>query len=179
MEAVKYFSGSFFQINNLEKFFKSLIGKDLKQGQEITMPPLLVERYRNQISHVLDALVLHGTLNIKLRSDVKVIDIAVRDPQHGLPEMTVKVWRSDNGISSNHTCSKDGTLTKQVGGDHYKKYKIQPIEFIMENNIGYMEGNVIKYVVRHKDKGGITDLEKAKHYLQMLIEQERKQQEEN
>lgn len=66
-------------------------------------------------------------------------------------------------------------LDQQVGGSHYKKYRIQPVEFIMANNIGYMEGNVIKYVVRHKDKGGIADLEKAMHYLQMLIEQERKQ----
>lgn len=67
----------------------------------------------------------------------------------------------------------ESALDKQVGGNHYKKYNIQPVEFIMENNIGYMEGNVIKYVVRHKDKGGIADLEKAMHYLQMLIEHER------
>lgn len=66
-------------------------------------------------------------------------------------------------------------LKRQVGGNHYMKYSIQPVEFIMANNIGYMEGNVIKYVVRYKDKGGIADLEKAMHYLQMLIEQERKQ----
>lgn len=70
-------------------------------------------------------------------------------------------------------------LNRQVGGSHYKKYRIQPVEFIMANDIGYMEGNVIKYVVRHKDKGGIADLEKAMHYLQMLIEQERKHQKEN
>ena len=49
----------------------------------------------------------------------------------------------------------------------------------MANNIGFMEGNVIKYVVRHKDKGGIADLEKAMHYLQMLIEFERNKQEGN
>lgn len=67
------------------------------------------------------------------------------------------------------------SLTEQVGGDHYKKCKIQPVEFILANNIGYMEGNVIKYVVRHKDKGGIADLEKAAHYLRMLIEFERNQ----
>jgi len=66
-------------------------------------------------------------------------------------------------------------LDEQVGGDHYKKCKIQPVEFILANNIGYMEGNVIKYVVRHKDKGGIADLEKATHYLRMLIEFERNQ----
>jgi hypothetical protein len=59
---------------------------------------------------------------------------------------------------------------KQVGGNHYKKYKIQPVEFIVKNNIGFCEGNVIKYVLRFKDKNGIADLEKAKHYLELLIE---------
>ena len=70
-------------------------------------------------------------------------------------------------------------LSVQVGGDHYKQCKIQPVEFIVENDIGYMEGNVIKYVVRHKRKNGIADLEKAMHYLQMLIEFERNKQEGN
>jgi hypothetical protein len=59
---------------------------------------------------------------------------------------------------------------KQVGGNHYKKYKIQPVEFIIKNNIGFVEGNVIKYILRFKDKGGIADLEKAKHYIELLID---------
>jgi len=59
---------------------------------------------------------------------------------------------------------------KQVGGNHYKKYKIQPVEFIIKNNIGFCEGNIIKYVLRFKDKNGIADLEKAKHYIELLIE---------
>jgi hypothetical protein len=59
---------------------------------------------------------------------------------------------------------------KQVGGSHYKKYKIQPIEFIVKNNIGFVEGNVIKYVLRFKEKGGVLDLEKAKHYIELLID---------
>ena len=59
---------------------------------------------------------------------------------------------------------------KQVGGNHYKKYKIQPVEFIIKNNIGFVEGNIIKYVLRFKDKGGIADLEKAKHYIELLID---------
>jgi hypothetical protein len=65
-------------------------------------------------------------------------------------------------------------LDDQVGGDHYKKLKIQPIEYIHANQIGYMEGNVIKYVSRWKDKNGIKDLEKAKHYIDLLIELEAK-----
>jgi hypothetical protein len=59
---------------------------------------------------------------------------------------------------------------KQVGGSHYKKYKIQPVEFIIKNNIGFVEGNIIKYILRFKDKGGIADLEKAKHYIELLID---------
>ena len=59
---------------------------------------------------------------------------------------------------------------KQVGGNHYKNYKIQPVEFIIKNNIGFVEGNIIKYVLRFKEKGGVQDLEKAKHYIELLIE---------
>ena len=59
---------------------------------------------------------------------------------------------------------------KQVGGDHYKSKSIQPWDFIASNNLGYLEGNIVKYVSRWKDKGGIQDLEKALHYLQKLIE---------
>ena len=62
------------------------------------------------------------------------------------------------------------TLNTQVGGSHYQKYAIQPIEFIIKNNIPFLEANVIKYVVRYKDKNGLEDLKKAKHYLEMLIE---------
>jgi len=60
----------------------------------------------------------------------------------------------------------------QVGGDHYKKFKIQPIEFIVKNGLGYIEGNVIKYICRHRYKGGKEDLEKAKHYIDLLIQLE-------
>ena len=59
---------------------------------------------------------------------------------------------------------------KQVGGSHYKNYKIQPVEFIIKNNIGFVEGNIIKYILRFKEKGGAVDLEKAKHYIELLID---------
>ena len=57
--------------------------------------------------------------------------------------------------------------------DHYRT-DIQPIEYIVANNMGFCEGNVIKYISRWEMKGGIDDLEKAKHYIEMLIEQENK-----
>ena len=62
---------------------------------------------------------------------------------------------------------------KQVGGSHYKDMEIQPIDFITKNNLSYIQGNVIKYVCRYKDKNGVEDLEKAKHYLEMLIDNEK------
>ena len=63
-------------------------------------------------------------------------------------------------------------LDTQVGGGHYKDLKIQPIEFIHANGIPYIEGCVIKYMARWRDKNGIEDLEKAKHYIQLLIDLE-------
>lgn len=66
------------------------------------------------------------------------------------------------------------SLKVQVGGSHYKELPIQPVEYIFMNGIGYFEGNVIKYVSRWRAKGGLADLKKAKHYLEMLIEYEEK-----
>lgn len=60
----------------------------------------------------------------------------------------------------------------QVGGDHYKKMAIQPIEYILANDIPFTEGNVIKYVSRWKSKGGVQDLRKAQHMLSLLIAHE-------
>lgn len=63
-------------------------------------------------------------------------------------------------------------LDKQVDGNHYKDLPIQPIEYIHANAMGYMEGNVIKYISRWRKKNGLADLEKAKHYIELLIELE-------
>lgn len=64
------------------------------------------------------------------------------------------------------------SLDKQVDGDHYKNLPIQPIEFIHANNIPFCEANAIKYLCRWRNKNGIADLEKAKHYIELLIELE-------
>jgi len=58
----------------------------------------------------------------------------------------------------------------QVGGDHYMDKAIQPWDYIIANNLGYLEGNIVKYISRWKDKGGADDLRKAQHYLAKLIE---------
>ena len=62
---------------------------------------------------------------------------------------------------------------KQVGGNHYKDCKIQPIEYIVGNDLTFCEGNAIKYITRHRRKGeGAKDIEKAIHYLEMILETE-------
>lgn len=67
---------------------------------------------------------------------------------------------------------QNGALMKQVGGSHYKDKAIQPIEYIHANKMGFCEGNVVKYITRWKEKNGVADLEKAKHYIELLIELE-------
>jgi len=67
-----------------------------------------------------------------------------------------------------------GALNTQVGGSHYKDKGIQPIIYIHANELGFCEGNVVKYVTRWRDKNGVADLRKAIHYLELLIELEQK-----
>jgi hypothetical protein len=61
-------------------------------------------------------------------------------------------------------------LEAQEGGSHYKGFSIQPAEFNQKNALNWCEGNVVKYVCRHRDKGGKEDLLKARHYIDLLIE---------
>jgi len=76
-----------------------------------------------------------------------------------------------------HTMTQDkntNPLSMQIGGGHYRHLRIQPVEYIHANGIPYLEGNVVKYITRWRDKGGVADLEKAKHYIDLLIELESK-----
>jgi hypothetical protein len=89
----------------------------------------------------------------------------------------------DQCLSTSHcqkfgrVCKAEGVITlsaldKQVSGVHYKDKGIQPIVYIHANNLGFCEGNVVKYVTRHKDKNGAADIKKAIHYLELLLELE-------
>lgn len=69
-----------------------------------------------------------------------------------------------------------GALKTQIGGDHYMKLQIQPVEYIHANNIPFIEGCIIKYATRWRDKGGLKDLEKIKHFVNLLIELEDKKE---
>ena len=61
---------------------------------------------------------------------------------------------------------------EQIGGNHYKLMMIQPTEYILANNLGWCEANVVKYISRWRSKGGVDDLRKVVHYTQILIEKE-------
>lgn len=66
-------------------------------------------------------------------------------------------------------------LDKQISGNHYKDCGIQPIEYIHANGLDYFEGNAVKYITRHRKKNGKADIEKAIHYLELLLELEYKE----
>ena len=74
----------------------------------------------------------------------------------------------DHELLESHL-SKQAFLKKQVGGTYYSDMKIQPIDFIIQNNLGYIEGNIVKYISRYKNKNGLEDLRKAQQYLDILI----------
>ena len=73
---------------------------------------------------------------------------------------------------------EQSALDKQVSGDHYKGCSIQPIEYIHANGLDYFEGNAVKYITRHRKKNGKADIEKAIHYLELLLELEYKNESE-
>lgn len=67
-------------------------------------------------------------------------------------------------------------LKEQAGGNHYKHLAIQPVEYIHKNGLGFIEGSVVKYVTRWRNKNGLEDLKKARHFIDLLIEMESNQQ---
>ena len=69
---------------------------------------------------------------------------------------------------------KEAALDKQEGGQHYKDKAIQPIVYIHANKLGFCEGNVVKYITRHKEKNGAEDIRKVIHYCELLLELEYK-----
>lgn len=79
----------------------------------------------------------------------------------------MSMTRENNAAEGAHTA-----LERQVGGQHYKQLSIQPVEYIHKNGIGFCEGSAIKYLTRWRAKGGIEDLKKARHFIDLLIEME-------
>jgi len=77
-------------------------------------------------------------------------------------------------IDSDVKSSELESMFKQIGGSHYMYFDIQPAEFINRNKLLFAEGNAIKYICRHSKKGGIQDIDKAIHYLEMVKERDYK-----
>ena len=93
--------------------------------------------------------------------------------EHDIKDMWPSaITQSDAHYYPNVTWSNLDTVnTKQIGGDHYKKYgDLQPWDVVLAWNLGYLDGTALKYIARWKDKGGIADIEKAIHFLEKLIE---------
>lgn len=98
---------------------------------------------------------------------------SIESHQHWCPIHTTRAESiADFNAQQQGLLASRTALNKQVAGDHYKQLKIQPIEYIHANNLPFAEGSVIKYVSRWRAKGGIKDLEKAKHFIELLIELE-------
>jgi hypothetical protein len=86
----------------------------------------------------------------------------------------VKKWKWIVPEGTRAIPSGASPLHLQVGGLHYKKLKIQPVEYIHANNLGYFEGTVVKYISRWRDKGGVEDLQKAIHFIELLMDLEKR-----
>jgi hypothetical protein len=82
-------------------------------------------------------------------------------------------WKTSRGATRQQIgeqLDEDRALKQQVGGDHYRRLKIQPVEYIIANGIGFLAGNIIKYASRHAYKGGADDIRKIKHYCDLILE---------
>ena len=95
--------------------------------------------------------------------------IEMEEVQMHLPGMP-PTWYSDDTMYPGTGAVDVAASMKQVGGDHYKTMGIQPSDFIDANQLGWYEGNAVKYICRHKVKGGKEDLLKAIHYLELALE---------
>ena len=90
----------------------------------------------------------------------------------GMMDEAIKETIKDKGFIKTDLKKKAIQATlKQVGGSHYKDCKIQPVEYIVGNDLTFLEGNIIKYVTRHRRKGeGRKDIEKVIHYAEMILD---------
>ena len=130
---------------------------------------LRIEENRSFIK-VLIGITVKSRLALVAKISSTGPDVIIDDSKQGEPMIDFELFPKDKEEPHN----KDA-MDKQVGGSHYQ-LPIQPIEYILANGLGYCEANVVKYVSRWRNKGGIQDLKKAIHYLEMLIEEEEEEE---
>ncbi len=99
----------------------------------------------------------------KVQSLLNLVEMDYKNSENQIAELKEDIEKLEGIINKKMTDT-------QIGGNHYSDMTIQPIEFIHKNGLSFIQGNVIKYVCRYKSKGGIEDLQKAKHYIDLLIE---------
>lgn len=131
-----------------------------KIGDLVVTPPEANKDYWTpaEIVTIINPDTEEATLVCRME-DGDLVYLGVNEVVHYNPAFT----------ESEHKEKVNTANTTQVGGSHYQK-AIQPWDYIIANSLGYLEGNIIKYVSRYKEKNGKQDLEKAKHYLDKLIE---------
>jgi len=78
--------------------------------------------------------------------------------------------QEENLIKGSYEYEYGKATDKQVGGSHYKDCAIQPVDYIVENKLDFLEGNIVKYITRHKTKNGIEDIRKVIHYAELILE---------
>ena len=133
--------------------------------REFAVSQLRIEENRSFIK-VLIGITVKSHLALVAKISSTGPDVIIDDSKQGEPMLDFDLYPKEEP-------SNKAATDKQVGGSHYQ-LPIQPIEYILANGLGYCEANVVKYVSRWRNKGGIQDLKKAIHYLEMLIEQEEK-----
>ena len=124
----------------------------------------------NELRQERDALVklLQGLNNRTQQEVPHLFDTHRYTPMVGRDDAWIRNQEriSDRGMAVSGDTGN--AWDKQVGGGHYKQYAIQPAQFALANNLDYAQSNAIKYIVRHKDKNGVQDLDKAIHYIELL-----------
>ena len=107
-------------------------------------------------------------LNLEQRREYMESIANIRDNPTALDKSVTEMEHIPAGYNKGPTA-----LNVQVAGSHYKDLKIQPVEYIHANKLPFIEGSVVKYITRWRSKGGLKDLEKVKHFVDLLIQLER------
>jgi hypothetical protein len=113
---------------------------------------------------------IRGQMRRQIIKDINAFPYVPKPELPVVPAMAMKMAIDMVATEEEEEAFQALANAQQVGGSHYKSKAIQPWDYIASNQLGYLEGNVVKYVSRWKDKGGLEDLKKAQHYLTKLIE---------
>jgi len=129
----------------------------------IVSNPKLPNRHIAKDLGTTSSFVANVRAKTRQTANLKTMDVVTI---HVIPKMAIDMVATEEEEEAFTALAN----AQQVGGSHYKSKAIQPWDYIASNQLGYLEGNVVKYVSRWKDKGGLEDLKKAQHYLTKLIE---------